>query len=260
MTIDVDKAPFDPWRLNQAGKIELLSSMAIFQDLSPEQMESLDSSTRTITVDKGRVVFEPDTTGEGLFLLKSGKVQLYRLSPEGKKFILDTVGPGTFFGEMAFVGQGMYGAFAECIEPAAICVMSRHDLERLILEIPMVGIRFMETMAGRLDGAETRLEDLAFKSLAGRLASLLVRMAEPGSNEVAGLTHNDMAESVGTSRETATQALNDLKSRGLINIRRMRIEIIDMDGLIDVAETYLGGNASRFPQEVALPPPGRPNR
>ena len=77
-------------------KMELLSSIAIFQDLSPEQMESLDSSTRTITVDKGRVVFEPDTTGEGLFLLKSGKAQLYRLSPEGKKFILDTVGRGRF--------------------------------------------------------------------------------------------------------------------------------------------------------------------
>ncbi len=132
----------------------------------------------------------------------------------------------------------MYGAFAECTESASICVMSRDDLERLILDIPMVGIRLMETMASRLEGAETRLEDLAFKSLAGRLASLLVRMAEPGSSEVAGLTHNDMAETVGTSRETATQALNDLKSRGLINIRRKRIEIVDMDGLMEVAEAY----------------------
>ena len=232
------KPVFSRGRISGSEKIDLLSSISIFKDLSSEQMESLDRSTRTITVDKGRVVFEPDTTGEGLFLLKTGKIQLYRLSPEGKKFILDTVEPGTFFGEMAFVGQGMYGAFAECIEPAAICVMSRDDLERLILEIPIVGIRLMETMAGRLEGAETRLEDLAFKSLAGRLASLLVRTAAPGSNEVSGLTHNDMAETVGTSRETATQALNDLKSRGLIEIRRKRIEIVDMDGLVDVAEAY----------------------
>ncbi len=163
---------------------------------------------------------------------------MYRLSPEGKKFILDTIEPGTFFGEMAFVGQGMYGAFAECLESSSICVMSRDDLERLILQRPVVGVRLMEAMAGRLELAETRLEDLAFKSLAGRLASMLVRMVEPGSTEVAGLTHNDMAETVGTSRETATQALNDLKLRGLIRIRRKRIEILDMDGLIDVAESY----------------------
>lgn len=219
-------------------KLELLSSISIFQDLSPDEMKELDRSTRTITAEKGRVVYEPDTTGEGLFLLKTGKIQVYRLSPEGKKFILDTIEPGTFFGEMAFVGQGMYGAFAECLESSSICVMSRDDLERLILQRPVVGVRLMEAMAGRLELAETRLEDLAFKSLAGRLASMLVRMVEPGSTEVAGLTHNDMAETVGTSRETATQALNDLKLRGLIRIRRKRIEILDMDGLIDVAESY----------------------
>ncbi len=69
-------------------------------------MESLDRSTRTITVDKGRVVFEPDTTGEGLFLLKSGKIQLYRLSPEGKKFILDTVEPGTFLARWRSLVKG----------------------------------------------------------------------------------------------------------------------------------------------------------
>ena len=221
-----------------ADKLELLSSISIFQDLSPDEMKELDRSTRTITAEKGRVVYEPDTTGEGLFLLKTGKIQVYRLSPEGKKFILDTIEPGTFFGEMAFVGQGMYGAFAECLESSSICVMSRDDLERLILQRPVVGVRLMEAMAGRLELAETRLEDLAFKSLAGRLASMLVRMVEPGSTEVAGLTHNDMAETVGTSRETATQALNDLKLRGLIRIRRKRIEILDMDGLIDVAESY----------------------
>ena len=219
-------------------KLELLSSISIFQDLSPDEMKELDRSTRTFTAEKGRVVYEPDTTGEGLFLLKTGKIQVYRLSPEGKKFILDTIEPGTFFGEMAFVGQGMYGAFAECLESSSICVMSRDDLERLILLRPVVGVRLMEAMAGRLELAETRLEDLAFKSLAGRLASMLVRMVEPGSTEVAGLTHNDMAETVGTSRETATQALNDLKLRGLIRIRRKRIEIVDMDGLIDVAESY----------------------
>ncbi len=216
----------------------LLSSIEVFQDLSADEMGALDRATRQFTAPKGRVVFEPETTGEGLFLLKGGKIQLYRISPEGKKFIIDTVEPGTFFGEMALVGQGMYGAFAEAMEPSALCVMSRRDLEDLIMRKPMVGIRFMNAIAGRLEEAETRLEDLAFKSLAGRLASLIVRQAGESDMTVTGLTHNEMAETVGTSRETATQALNDLKSRGLISIGRKRIEILDLDGLIDVAEAY----------------------
>ena len=216
----------------------LLSSIEVFRDLSKDEMETLDRTTRQFSVPKGRVVFEPETTGEGLFLLKAGRVQLYRISPEGKKFIIDTVEPGTFFGEMSFVGQGMYGAFAEALEPSAICVMSRRDLEDLIMRKPMVGIRFMNAIASRLEEAETRLEDLAFKSLAGRLASLILRQAGGTSMTVTGMTHNEMAETVGTSRETATQALNDLKSRGLIAIGRKRIDILNIDGLIDVAETY----------------------
>ena len=109
----------------------MLSSIEVFKDLSPEEMETLDRATRQMTVPQGRVVFEPDGTGEGLFLLKSGRIQLYRISPEGKKFIIDTVEPGTFFGEMSFIGQGMYGAFAEALEPSGLCVMSRRDLERV---------------------------------------------------------------------------------------------------------------------------------
>jgi CRP-like cAMP-binding protein len=139
---------------------------------------------------------------------------------------------------MSFIGQGMYGAFAEALEPSSLCVMSRRDLEDLIMRTPMVGIRFMNAIAGRLEEAEIRLEDLAFKSLAGRLASLILRQAGETSMTVTGLTHNEMAETVGTSRETATQALNDLKSRGLISIGRKRNDILDIDGLIDVAETY----------------------
>ena len=219
-------------------KIQMLSSIEVFQDLSPEEMEAFDSSVRQMSIPEGRVVFEPEMTSEGLFLLKSGRVQLYRISPEGKKFINDTVEPGTFFGEMSFIGQGMYGAFAEALDECAICVMSRRDLEGLILKRPIVGIRFMNTMADRLEDAEIRLEDLAFKSLADRLASLIVRQAGDEGESVIGLTHNEMAETVGTSCETATQALNDLKSRGLISIGRKRIDILDFDGLIDVAETY----------------------
>ncbi len=216
----------------------MLSSIEVFQDLSPEEMEALDSSVRQMAIPQGRVVYEPEMTGEGLFMLKSGRVQIYRISPEGKKFIIDTVEPGTFFGEMSFIGQGMYGAFAEALDECAICVMSRRDLEGLILKRPIVGIRFMNAMTGRLEDTEVRLEDLAFKSLAGRLTSLIVRQAGDEGESVTGLTHNETVETVGTSRETATQALNDLKSRGLISIGRKRIDILDIDGLIDVAETY----------------------
>jgi CRP-like cAMP-binding protein len=161
-------------------------------------------------------------------MLKSGRVQLYRISPEGKKLVIATLGAGTLFGEMALLGQQMHNAFAEALDDCLILVIRRSDLERLILNKPEVGLRILETTGKRLRDAEKRLEDMAFKGIPARLASLLLRLAEErGSNEIVGLTHQDLAETIGTYRETATQVLNDMKSQGLIEIGRKRIRILD---------------------------------
>jgi CRP-like cAMP-binding protein len=107
----------------------------------------------------------------------------------------------------------------------------------LILSKPQVALRILEITGKRLREAEERLESMAFKGIPARLASLLLRLAdEQGSNEVRGLTHQDLAESVGTYRETATQVLNDLKTQGLIEIGRKRIQILDREVLQEVAE------------------------
>jgi len=188
----------------------------------------LDRVTTITSVPRGRVFYEPEDVSQVLFLIREGRVQIYRISPEGKKLVIATLGPGALFGEMALLGQQMHNAFAEALEDCRIFVMSRADLERLILNQPSVGQRVLETTGKRLRDAEKRLEDMAFKSIPARLASLLLRMsAEQGSDEVVGMTHQDLAETVGTYRETATQVLNDMKADGLIEIGRKRIKILD---------------------------------
>jgi CRP/FNR family transcriptional regulator, cyclic AMP receptor protein len=170
--------------------------------------------------------------------VKSGQVQLYRISPEGKKLVIATLGHGTIFGEMALLGQQMHNAFAEALEDCLILVMSRADLERLILNKPVVGLRMLEITGRRLNDAEARLEDMAFKGIPARLASLLLRLsAERQSRDILGLTHQDLAETIGTYRETATQVLNDMKAQGLIEIGRKRITIKDPDRLAEVANS-----------------------
>lgn len=218
-------------------KLGYLSDIELFQDLSAKELAELDRITTMSSVPKGRVFYRPEDMGEVLFILKKGQVQLYRISPEGKKLVISTLGPGTLFGEMALLGQQMHSTFAEALEDCLICVMSRTDLERLILSKPQLALRVLEITGKRLREAETRLEDLAFKGIPARLASLLLRLAEErGSLVISGLTHQDLAETVGTYRETATQVLNDLKSQGLIDIGRKRITILDQERLQAVAE------------------------
>lgn len=221
-----------------AEKLKYLSELAVFQDLSPREMQELNRITTMSTVPRGRVFYRPEEPGEVLFILKEGAVQLYRISPEGKKLVITTLGPHTLFGEMALLGTKMHNTFAEAIEDCLICVMSRTDLERLILNKPQVALRILEITGKRLREAEERLENMAFKGIPARLASLLLRLAaEQGNNEITGLTHQDLAESVGTYRETATQVLNDLKSQGFIEIGRKRITILESERLAEVAES-----------------------
>jgi CRP/FNR family transcriptional regulator, cyclic AMP receptor protein len=220
-----------------ADKMRYLSELAVFQDLAPREMEELNRITTMSTVPRGRVFYRPEETSEVLFILKEGRVQLYRISPEGKKLVITTLGPHTLFGEMALLGTKMHNTFAEAVDDCLICVMSRTDLERLILSKPQVALRILEITGKRLREAEERLENMAFKGIPARLASMLLRLAEEqGDDSITGLTHQDLAESVGTYRETATQVLNDLKSSGLIEIGRKRIVILDKARLTQVAD------------------------
>jgi len=209
-----------------------LSDLDLFRDLSERDMIEVNRMVTITHVPRGRVFYQPEDTGEVLFLLKEGHVQLYRISSEGKKLVIATLGPGTLFGEMVLLGQQMHNAFAEALDDCLIFVMNRADLERLILTKPQVGLRLLEITGRRLREAEGRLEDMAFKGIPARLASVLLRLAaERHSQTVAGFTHQDLAEMVGTYRETATQILNDMKSAGLITIGRKRIQIIDPERL-----------------------------
>ncbi len=218
------------------NKIAYLQEIDIFQDLTDRELEDMNQSLTLTTTPAGRIFYSPEEHGEVLFILKRGRVQCYRISPEGKKLVLDTVAAGAVFGEMSMIGQGMHNAFAEAIEDSTICVMSRADLEGLLRRKPAVAHRIIEAMGERIVELEARLEDIAFKSVPARLASLLLRLEKDRGRKILGLTHQDLADTVGTYRETTTQTLNRFKSRGLIDTGRKRIEILDLGGLMQVAE------------------------
>ncbi|HUE80606.1 MAG TPA: Crp/Fnr family transcriptional regulator, partial [Pyrinomonadaceae bacterium] len=204
-------------------KIGYLSVMELFRDFTPEEMQEIDRVTRMQTCTTGRVFYSPEETGEVLFILKKGAVQIYRMSPEGRKLVIANLPPYSFFGEMSCIGQGMYDTFAEATEESLICTMSRADVERLLLSKPKVALRILEAVGKRVVDAERQLEELAFKGLIPRIAALLLREAD--GDEVQGLSHQDIAERLGVYRETATSALNELKTAGIIEIGRKRIKI-----------------------------------
>ena len=223
---------------DRSSKIGYLQMVDIFQDLTEEEIEEIDRAITMSTCRRGRIFYMPEDTSEVLFLLKEGRVQLYRISPDGKKLVIGTVGPGAIFGEMALIGQGMHNTFAEATEECVLLVMSREDVEHLLVTKPKVALRIFEELGSRLKETESRLEEIAFKGIPARLASFLLQLAdEQGDDTITGLTHQDLGEQIGTYRETTTQTLNIFKADGLIDIGRKRITILDREGLERVAES-----------------------
>jgi CRP-like cAMP-binding protein len=217
-------------------KVRHLSLIDILRDLEQPVLQWLADHTTMFTARRGQLIYTPGETREGLFLLKAGTVRLYRLTADGKKLVLSTLGPHTVFGDMPLAGQQMYGAYAEAVSDCMICVLGRADLEKLIETRPLVAIRLLEIVGQRLVEAEAVIEDFAFKGVPARLATVLVRLSgRDGADEVRGYSHQDLAEMIGSYRETVTATLDGLKRGGLVAVGRRHIQILDRRGLERVA-------------------------
>lgn len=210
------------------AKTAFLSETELFRDLQPRDLDDIERSTTMSSCQRGRVFYTPGESDEVLFILKSGRVHLSRVTAEGKRLITTTLEPGAVFGEMSLIGQGMLDSYAEAAEDCTLCVMSRADLERLLREHPSVAIHLLEILARRLVEAEERLADVAYKSVPARIATVLLRLSDGGRAPVR-LSQQDVADMVGTYRETATRVLNEMRADGLVTLSRMQIVVADRE-------------------------------
>ena len=221
-----------------AERIRLLSLVDIFEPLTEEEIENLNGQLPDRHLQSGEIFFGPQDRSERLFLLQSGRVRIFRSTPEGREFTLAVVEAGTVFGEMALTGQRLEGAYAQAMAPSQVSTMLRADLERLILEKPEVGLRIMELLSERLRRQETRLEDVGMKDVRARLASIIVLLVESegvrssvGYRIPAHYTHERLGTMIGANRTAVTRAFGLLQDEGVVQLRRRLIYIADIDAL-----------------------------
>ncbi len=216
-----------------------LASVDLLRDLSAEEMAEVESHTQMVRYPAGHLFYLPDDPAEVLFILKKGRVQLYRMSADGRKFVIAELHDGTVFGHMVLVGQRLHDTFAQALEDCLICRWNREQVEQMLMQRPLIALRFLESLGQRLIQAEQQLEDMTFKRVPARLASLILRLSNENGqgNRLLGYTHQSLADMLGIYRETTTQILNNYQSRNLIRIGRKTIEIINRAGLMDIAET-----------------------
>lgn len=190
------------------------------------------------TVSKKEVILTPDDDGGVMFILKKGRVRVFKLSAEGKMMTLAILKDGDIFGALSAIKGGASGAYAETLEDSYICAIRQEDFSRIIKEMPELALSLIEKINQRLKEAEDRIADLVFRDVPGRIASILLKLAEQfGKNNAEGtqitikLTHQELADMVGASRETITIILNEFKDDKVVSINEKFITITDEKAL-----------------------------
>jgi CRP-like cAMP-binding protein len=224
-------------------EVRLLSTVDILEPLSEEELEGLARQSPDTPLEEGEIFYTPNERSERLFILKRGKVRIFRTAPDGREFTLAVVDAGTVFGEMALTAQRLEGAYAQAMEPSIVLIMSREDLERLIMQKPKVGLRIAQLLSERLRRYETRLEDITLKDVHSRLASIILLLIESegtrtstGYRIPAHYTHERLGTMIGANREAVTRAFGLLQDEGVVELRRRLIYVKDLNSLRQVAE------------------------
>lgn len=214
----------------------LLAEIDIFADLTQAEMQAIAEAAPMRTYAPGEMLFTPHQPTESLFILKRGRVRIFRVSPDGRALTTAIITPGTIFGEMVLLGQKMYDNWAEALDEAVVCVMSRADVHKFLLSDARIAARITTILGTRLAAMEQRLIEAVFRTVPQRIAATLLALSteperRPGllsfGQKPITITHEQLAALIGTSRETATKALGDLASRGVIKLGRGRITVLD---------------------------------
>jgi CRP-like cAMP-binding protein len=174
------------------------------------------------------ILFEADQ-GDALYLVAAGQVKVVLIGEDGREVILSMLGEGAFFGEMALIDDEPRSAHVIAMEDSNLLVLRREDFRARLRNSPEVAIALMRELSRRLRRADEKIGNLVLLDVNGRVADLLLHAAieEGGDHITRKLTHQVIAQMIGSSRETVSRAMRDFVERGLIRVTRKDITLLD---------------------------------
>jgi CRP-like cAMP-binding protein len=192
---------------------------------------AFDKSITTQRYERGVTVASAEALAQRMFVLMSGKVNLICTNNEGRRLVIATLEPGAVFGEGALDSAGDANVFAEAVDDVAVWVIPSGEARNMTMQYPILGWGLLQTYGLRLLQVENSLEDVAYKKLPERLATLLLDLDEEGSGVIKGVSHQALADRLGTYRETVSAILRDFKRQGVVELGYRRIRIVDAEEL-----------------------------
>lgn len=222
-----------------------IKNAALFSWLQEDELQRLAGRSDMVACKKNTTLYFAHEQSDSIYLVKQGRVKLTRTSAEGREVILDILGPGEIFGELAIIGEEVRTHSATAVDDALVCIISRPDFEELLRRHPDMALRVLKLVGLRRRELEMRLEDLIFQPVANRLVlTLLWQAGRHGSQEADGsislpLTQKDLANLVGASREAVAEQIAAFKQAGLVKTGYRSVRLVDPQRLMQELTTEL---------------------
>jgi CRP-like cAMP-binding protein len=200
----------------------------LFDGLAVDDLEALGGAMFQRSYPAGQIVLLEGAASSVLYIVRAGRLKLFKTSPRGREQVLRLLRPGDMFNEVAVFDEGPNSASAQAIEDCTLFLLRRRDLLRFVAERPGIALSITRTFARRLREALALVEDLAFRDVTSRLAKILLEGQDGGAPR---LTQELLAAMAGSRREVIGRALKALSQEGAIRLERGRIHVRDRAAL-----------------------------
>jgi CRP-like cAMP-binding protein len=217
-------------------EVTFLRNVPIFNELSDQELDKIAALGVRKKYKKGSIILLEEETGAALFVIITGKVKIVRMDDDGREVILSILGGSDFFGEMAILDGLTRSASVVATSKSELFMIHRRDFLRLLNDYPMVAIALLRELTGRLRKADTQIKSLSLKDAAGRVANVVLQLADEvgmfrkGRVEIDELPlQQDLANMAGTSRETISRMIHKFIKKGYLQLQGNKLIINDYE-------------------------------
>ncbi|WP_335872355.1 Crp/Fnr family transcriptional regulator [Bacillus sp. 2205SS5-2] len=204
-------------------KLFLLSQISLFEELPQDELMQIEEMTDMKPIKKGSIILSPSSPLKSFFLLKKGQVRLYRMNSAGKQFTVDVLTDGNVFGETSTLILTDNDMYVEAMTDTYLCILSPQDFETFLVRNPIIALKFINILSTRLNDLYSLSEKIALADVKYRILYLLLKLSEKTGvrkkewqSIKLKLTHQDIANMVGSTRETTSSLMSQLKKDGFI--------------------------------------------
>lgn len=206
----------------------MLSEIALFTDLTRDELDAVASRAVTREFPKNAIVITDGDTSDSLYVIQRGKTKVFLIDENGKEIILNMLGPGEYFGELSLLDGAPRSASVMTLTPCRFTMISKKEFQQRLLENPRIAVALLQRLAARIRTLTENVRDLALRDVYQRVANTLEKLAIEQDGEriiPQRITHQEIANMVGASREMVSRIMKDLTRGGYISTEGQQIRV-----------------------------------